>query len=168
MPSNHLILCHPLLLLPSIFPRIRVFSDELVLLQSIGVSTLYVCSVQRQKGMPLDRTNFSIVNSNKLKYKVWVLSYFIRVWLFATRLLCPWGFSKQEYWTGLLCPSPGDLPDPGIKPVSLTSLAFAGRFFTTSATWEAHTFVLICLSSERKVGVTSKNGYITLHGKRNL
>ena len=120
--------------LPSIFSSIRVFSNELVLLQSIGVSTLYVCSVQRQKGMPLDRTNFSIVNSNKLKYKVWVLSYFIRVRLFATRLLCPWGFSKQEYWTGLLCPSPGDLPDPGIKPVSLTSLALAGEFFSIRAT----------------------------------
>jgi len=46
-------------------------------------------------------------------------------------------FSRQEYWSGLLCPPPGDLPNLGIKPVSLTSLAFAGRFFTTSATWEA-------------------------------
>ena len=47
------------------------------------------------------------------------------------------GFSRQEYWSGLLFPSPGDLPDPGMKPVSLTSLALAGGFFTTSATWEA-------------------------------
>ena len=38
---------------------------------------------------------------------------------------------------GLLCPLPGDLPDPGIKPVSLMSPALAGGFFTTSATWEA-------------------------------
>ena len=36
------------------------------------------------------------------------------------------------------CPPPGDLPDPGIEPMSLISLALAGRFFTTSATWEAH------------------------------
>ena len=35
-----------------------------------------------------------------------------------TRLLCPWGFSRQEYWSGLPCPSPGDLPDPGIEPRS--------------------------------------------------
>ena len=35
-----------------------------------------------------------------------------------TRLLCPWGFSGQEYWSGLPCPFPGDLPDPGIKPTS--------------------------------------------------
>ena len=41
------------------------------------------------------------------------------------------GFSRQEYWSGLPCPPPGDLPNPSIKPVSLTSLALAGRFFTT-------------------------------------
>ena len=46
------------------------------------------------------------------------------------------GFSRQEYWNGLPFPSPGDLPDPGIEPVSLTSPALAGRFFTTSATWK--------------------------------
>ena len=36
--------------------------------------------------------------------------------LYSTRLLCPWGFSKQEYWSGLPCPPPGDLPNPGIEP----------------------------------------------------
>ena len=46
------------------------------------------------------------------------------------------GFSRQEYWSGLTFPSPGDLPNPGIEPVSLVSPALAGRFFTTSATWE--------------------------------
>ena len=34
------------------------------------------------------------------------------------RLLCPWGFSSQEYWSALSCPAPGDLPNPGIKPRS--------------------------------------------------
>ena len=43
-------------------------------------------------------------------------------------------FPKQEYWSGLPWPSPGDFPDHGIKPASLTSLALAGRFFTTSTT----------------------------------
>ena len=37
------------------------------------------------------------------------------------------GFSKQEHWSGLPCPSAGDLPDPGIKPKSLMSPASAGR-----------------------------------------
>ena len=47
------------------------------------------------------------------------------------------GFSRQEYWSKLPFPTMGDLPDPGIKPVSLMSPALAGGFFTTSATWEA-------------------------------
>ena len=41
------------------------------------------------------------------------------------------GFSKQEYWSGLAFPTPGDLPDLGIEPESLASPALAGRFFTT-------------------------------------
>ena len=73
----------------------------------------------------------------------WVQSHFSRVWLFAT----PWtvacqaplsiGFSRQEYWSGLPYPPPGDLPDPGIKSMSLTSPALAAGFFTTSATRKA-------------------------------
>ena len=73
-----------------------------------------------------------------------VLGCFSRVQLFVT----PWTiahqaplsmeFSRQEYWNGLPCPSPGDLPDPGIKPTSLASPALAGRYFITTATWEAH------------------------------
>ena len=47
------------------------------------------------------------------------------------------GFSRQEYLSGLPFPSPGDLPDPGIEPLSLNSPALAGGFFTTSATWKA-------------------------------
>jgi len=46
-------------------------------------------------------------------------------------------FSRQEYWSELPCPPPGDLSDSGIKHASLLSPALAGRFFTTSATWEA-------------------------------
>ena len=72
-----------------------------------------------------------------------VLSHFSPVQLFAI----PWtvacraplsmGFSRQEHWSGLLCPPPGDLPNLGIEPTSLTSPALAGGFFTASATWEA-------------------------------
>ena len=52
------------------------------------------------------------------------------------------GFSKKEYWSGLPCPPPGDLLDPGIEPISLIFPVLAGRFFTASATWET----LICCS----------------------
>ena len=50
------------------------------------------------------------------------------------------GLSRQEYWSGLPCPPPEDLPDPGIKPVSLTSCVLAGRLFTTKAIWEANLY----------------------------
>ena len=46
------------------------------------------------------------------------------------------GFSRQEYWSGLPCLPPGDLPNPGIKPAALTSPALSGGLFTTSATLE--------------------------------
>ena len=80
---------------------------------------------------------------NYVQWLVYVQSYFSRVWLFATpwtvacQTLLSMGSSRQEYWSGLPFPSPGDLPDPGIEPGSLTSPALASGFFTTSITWEA-------------------------------
>ena len=41
------------------------------------------------------------------------------------------GISQEEYWSGLPFPPPGDLPNPGVEPISLASPALAGRFFTT-------------------------------------
>ena len=71
-----------------------------------------------------------------------VLSCFSHVWLYVT----PWtiahkvplsiGFSKQEYWSGLPFPSPGNLPDSGIKPVSLMPPALTGRDLITGTTWK--------------------------------
>ena len=45
------------------------------------------------------------------------------------------GFSRQEYWSGLLFPSPEDLLDPRTEPMSLVSAALADRFFATGTTW---------------------------------
>ena len=53
------------------------------------------------------------------------------------------GFSRQEYWSGLSCPPPGDPPDPGIKPLSLISPTLADGFFTASAAREAHRGMLL-------------------------
>ena len=47
------------------------------------------------------------------------------------------GFSRQEYWSGLPCPPPGDLPDPENESASIMSLVLAGGFFTSSTTWKA-------------------------------
>ena len=52
-------------------------------------------------------------------------------WTVARQAPLSMGFPKQEYWSGLLFPPPGDLPDPGIEPASLAFPALAGRFLTT-------------------------------------
>ena len=76
-----------------------------------------------------------------------VLSRFSRVRLFATlwtiahQAPLSVRFSRQEYWSGLPCPSPGHLPISGIKPGSPMSPALVGRFFATSVTWEAQSIV---------------------------
>ena len=46
------------------------------------------------------------------------------------------GFSRQEYWRGLQCLPPEDLPNPGFEPTSSASPVLAGELFTTSTTWE--------------------------------
>ena len=61
---------------------------------------------------------------------------FVNPWTVAHQAPLSKEFSRQEYWSGLPCPPPGDLPHPGIEPMSLESSALASRFFTTSAIWE--------------------------------
>ena len=88
-----------------------------------------------------------------------VLSCFSHVWLFATlwttaqEAPLSLRFFRQKYWSGLPCPPAGDLPNPGIKPSSLMSLALSGRFFNTSATWEApkNSMLLLLLSRLSRV-----------------
>ena len=70
----------------------------------------------------------------RIKHSTCMLSRFSCVQLFATprTLACqaplPMGFSRQKYWSGLPCPSLGDLSDPWIEPAYLTSPALAFRF----------------------------------------
>ena len=92
---------------------------------------------------------------------MYVLSHFSCVLLFAT----PWTaahqgplsmrFPRQEYWSGLPCPPPGDLPNPGIQPTSLRSPALAGRFFTTYTTWESHTWLYTYIYTYIYIYITS-------------
>ena len=58
-------------------------------------------------------------------------------WTVARQAPLSMGFSRQEYWSKLPFPSPGDLPNPGTKPASPVSPALAGGFFTTSTLREA-------------------------------
>ena len=143
MPSNHLILCHPRLLLPSIFPNIRVFSSESALrirwpkywslifsispsneysgLISFGMDWLGLLAVQG--------TLKSLLQHHSSKVSVFQGSAFFMVQLSHLYLTeseskvtqsPSMGFFRQEYWNGLPFPSPGDLPDPGIEPRSPT------------------------------------------------
>ena len=61
-------------------------------------------------------------------------------WTVVHQALLPMKFSCEEFWRGVLFPTPEDLPYPGIEPESLASPALADEFFTTSATWEAQSY----------------------------
>ena len=167
MPSSHLILGRTRLLLPSIFPNVRVFSNESVLfitwpkywsfsfnispsnehseLISFRMDWLDPLAVQgtlksllqhhSAKASILQQSAFFIVQlSHPYKVKMKSLSH---IWLFVT----PWTiayqaplsmeFSRQECWSGLPFPSPGDLPNPGIEP---RSPVLAERLLTIWAT----------------------------------
>ena len=97
-----------------------------------------------------------------------MLSHFNHVGLFVT----PWTaacqaplftrFSRQEYWTGLPWPAPGDLPNPGIKLTSLTSPTLAGGYFTTSTTCEAHIIVYIYLHAQTRFVVVQRLSHVRL------
>ena len=74
-------------------------------------------------------------------YSLYALSCVSHVQLFAIpctgALQAPlsMGFYRQQYWSGLPCPPPGDLPGPGTEPTCLMSPALAGWYFTTSSTY---------------------------------
>ena len=81
------------------------------------------------------------------KVHVCMLSHvklFVTPWTAAHQAPLSMGFSRQEYWSGLPCPPPGDLPNPGIEPASPASSALQADFFT----WEAkvHSFSFQFLS----------------------
>ena len=61
---------------------------------------------------------------------------FTTSWTVACRAPLSMGFPRQEYWSGLPSPPPGDLPDPKIEPTFPVSSALAGEFFYHCTTWE--------------------------------
>ena len=87
-------------------------------------------------------------------------------WLEPARLLCPWDIFWQEYYSVLLFPPPGDLPDPGIEPSSFTS----PTFFTTSATWEAPSIWVTAFNYFGHIYTQKWNFWIiySFHGQRSL
>ena len=85
----------------------------------------------------------SYMSVSTMRSKTLLLSHFSRVWLFETlwTIACQaplyMGILQAEYWSGLPCPPPGDLPNLEMEPTSLMSPELAGVYFTASATWEA-------------------------------
>ena len=69
-----------------------------------------------------------------------LVQLFVTLWIIAHQASLFMGFFRQEYWSGLSCPAPGDLPNLGTEPTSLVALALAGGFFSTSATWGAQMY----------------------------
>ena len=68
---------------------------------------------------------------------------YVTPWTVAHQVPLPMGFSRQDYWSRLPFPSPGDLPNPGIKTMSPVAPAQAGRFFTTEPPGKPRRFLRI-------------------------
>ena len=69
-----------------------------------------------------------------------------QVWTVARQAPLFMEFSRQEYWSGVPFPSPGDLPDSGTEPMCLMSLALAGRFLTTVLPGKPRSCCYLCLN----------------------
>ena len=120
---------------------------HLVKIKVLELQTLCLALSERIKNEYM--TNFlSLMKNDQIHYQtiyvqVCMLSRFSRVrffvtpWTVAHQALLSMGFSRQDYWSGLPCPPPGDLPDPGIELASLVAPTLTGKFFTNTATWEA-------------------------------
>ena len=81
-------------------------------------------------GQGIFSTTYNLVHAKSLSG----VRLFVTLWTVAGQPLLFTGFSNQEYWSGLPCLSPGNLPDPEIEPTSLMSPTLADEFFITSAT----------------------------------
>ena len=93
----------------------------------------------RADGLKGTCTYYSIYKKGKVKVVISQLCPTVcNLWTVAHQAPMSMGFSRQESWSVLPCPLPGDPPNPGIKGASLRSSALADRFCTTSTTWEAH------------------------------
>ena len=72
---------------------------------------------------------------------------FVTSWTIARQAPLFMGLPRQEHWSGLSFPSPGDLPNPEIQPVSLASPVLAGRFFNTAPPGKEYMDILLCKNS---------------------
>ena len=119
-----------------------IFQARVLEWGAIAFSNLVTLGVQIRRLNPQYCVTLH-VNAALCNRKTCMLNHFSHVPLFATpcttahQAPLSMGFSRQEYWSELLCPPPGELPKLGIEPAILTCPALSGRTFTTSTNWEA-------------------------------
>ena len=156
--SNKQGTCHPAIPLPGVDPKELDVESQL---------SLHLCSWQHiHKNQNVQATQCPSVDGwiNRM-WSIHTIEYLcvclhahtcaqpcltVIPWTIALQAPLFMGFSRQEYWSGLPFPSPGDLPNCGTEPSSLMSPALAGRFFATSAIWEAciHTTIFKQITSK--------------------
>ena len=102
---------------------------------SLFINVVFLYYLTGEQRLILAQNTFPIVRACMLSH-FRCLQLFVTPWTAARQAPLSMGFPRQEYRSGLPRPPPGDLPDPEIKLKSLMSPALAGRFLTTSATWE--------------------------------
>ena len=73
--------------------------------------------------------------------------FFVAPWTVACQAPPSMGILQARNWSGVPFPPPGDLPDPGIEPVSVASPPLTGRLLSTSSTWEAPIHMYACVPS---------------------
>ena len=128
MPSNHLILCSPLLLLPSVFPSMSFLMCQLFTSGNDNNSKdVCVCVC----------VSVCVCVCMRAQSHLSRVQLFVTLWTAAHQSPLSMEVSRQECWSGLPCSSPENFSDPGIGLASLMSSALASRFFTTSAPWGA-------------------------------
>ena len=120
---------HSVCSFPPLSPHLVLECSWLSLLYRKGCVYVCVCvcaRVRSEQGLLNMAKLCNLLNCGGLVTKL--CPTLVTTWTVACQAPLSIGFSRQEYWCGLPFPSPGDLPDPGIKP---TSPALTGRFFTT-------------------------------------
>ena len=127
---------------PSAYWNLMVSEMSWIVRHPVGVRELVMACGESEPTLCLDRAVF-------VHAKVSCVWFFVTLWTLALQAPLSMGFSRQEHWSRLPFPPPGDLLNPGIEPLSP---GLAGRFFTTSTTWEAQVLVLFvpCIIEPRQ------------------
>ena len=146
--SNHLILCYPLFLLPSIFPIIRIFSNELALFIRWPKYWSVIFSISpfyEYSGLISFRIYwFDLAVQKTLKSHLQQACMSAQLLQLCLTLCSPWtvthqaplsmGFSRQEYWSGLLCHSSRGCPQP--RAQTCVS-CIASKLFIAESLWKS-------------------------------